>query len=104
MAKFHRHSLRNIMLIAMEKPTATYVPGFHVWHKLGHRPAHGQFFFGQFHDALPIRNIEGMLARLMLGLAFFLMDELKFLVPYRRRFPQPQILPQRHRQEAVSRR
>jgi len=34
MAKFHRYSLRNIMLIAMQKPNATYVAGFHAWHKL----------------------------------------------------------------------
>ncbi len=34
-AKFHRYSLRNIMLIATQKPTATYVAGFHAWHKLG---------------------------------------------------------------------
>jgi hypothetical protein len=32
MAKFHRYSLRNIMLIAMQKPTATHVAGFHTWH------------------------------------------------------------------------
>jgi antirestriction protein ArdC len=35
MAKFHRYSLRNVMLIAMQKPTATHVAGFHTWHKLG---------------------------------------------------------------------
>jgi len=35
MAKFHRYSLRNIMLIAMQKPTATQVAGFHTWHKFG---------------------------------------------------------------------
>ncbi len=34
MAKFHRYSLRNIMLIAMQKPIATHVAGFHAWHKL----------------------------------------------------------------------
>ncbi len=35
MAKFHRYSLRNVMLIAMQKPTATQVAGFHAWHKFG---------------------------------------------------------------------
>ena len=35
MAKFHRYGLRNIMLIAMQKPTATHVAGFHAWHKFG---------------------------------------------------------------------
>src|ERR1039458_5015050 len=31
----HRYSLRNVMLIASQKPTATHVAGFHAWHKLG---------------------------------------------------------------------
>src|ERR1700675_1416138 len=35
MARFHRYSLRNIMLIASQKPTATHIAGFHAWHKLG---------------------------------------------------------------------
>ncbi len=34
-ARFHRYSLRNVMLIAMQKPTATHVAGFQTWHKLG---------------------------------------------------------------------
>ena len=34
MARFHRYSLRNVMLIASQKPTATYVAGFHSWNKL----------------------------------------------------------------------
>src|SRR6202521_571540 len=33
--RFHRHSLRNVMLIASQNPTATHVAGFHAWHKLG---------------------------------------------------------------------
>jgi N-terminal domain of anti-restriction factor ArdC len=33
--RFHRYSLRNVMLIALQKPTATHVAGFHTWHKLG---------------------------------------------------------------------
>jgi antirestriction protein ArdC len=33
--RFHRYSLRNVMLIASQKPTATNVAGFHTWHKLG---------------------------------------------------------------------
>jgi hypothetical protein len=32
---FHRYSLRNVMLIASQKPTATHVAGFQTWHKLG---------------------------------------------------------------------
>ncbi|HET6929247.1 MAG TPA: ArdC family protein [Candidatus Acidoferrum sp.] len=34
-ARFHRYSLHNVFLIAMQKPTATYVAGFHTWKKLG---------------------------------------------------------------------
>ncbi len=33
--QFHRYSLRNVMLIASQKPTASHVAGFHTWHKLG---------------------------------------------------------------------
>jgi antirestriction protein ArdC len=35
MARFHRYSLHNVMLIASQKPNATHVAGFHAWHKLG---------------------------------------------------------------------
>jgi antirestriction protein ArdC len=33
--RFHRYSLRNVMLIASQRPAATHVAGFHTWHKLG---------------------------------------------------------------------
>jgi antirestriction protein ArdC len=33
--RFHRYSLRNVMLIASQNPTATHVAGFHTWHNLG---------------------------------------------------------------------
>jgi hypothetical protein len=33
--RFHRYSLRNVMLIASQRPAATHVAGFHAWHKLG---------------------------------------------------------------------
>lgn len=33
--RFYRYSLRNTMLIASQKPTATHVAGVHAWHKLG---------------------------------------------------------------------
>jgi hypothetical protein len=33
--RFHRYSLRNVMLIASQKPTATHIAGFHTWRKLG---------------------------------------------------------------------
>src|SRR6185312_17136974 len=34
-ARFHRYSLHNVMLIASQKPSATHVAGFQAWHKLG---------------------------------------------------------------------
>src|ERR1700675_2700294 len=33
--RFHRYSLRNVMLIASQKPTASHVAGFHTWRTLG---------------------------------------------------------------------
>ena len=33
--RFHRYSLRNVMLIASQNRAATHVAGFHTWHKLG---------------------------------------------------------------------
>ena len=33
--RFHRYSLRNVMPIASQNPTATHVAGFHTWPKLG---------------------------------------------------------------------
>ncbi len=35
MARFHRYSLRNIMLIASQRPDATHVAGFQTWKQLG---------------------------------------------------------------------
>jgi antirestriction protein ArdC len=35
MARFHRYSWGNVMLIATQKPAATHVAGFNAWHKLG---------------------------------------------------------------------
>ena len=40
--QFHRYSLRNVMLIASQKPTATHVAGFHTWHKLGRFVKNGE--------------------------------------------------------------
>jgi antirestriction protein ArdC len=34
--RFHRYSLGNVMLIASQKPNASYVAGFHTWNQLGH--------------------------------------------------------------------
>ncbi len=35
MSRFHQYSLRNVMLIALQKPSATHVAGFHAWKKHG---------------------------------------------------------------------
>jgi len=35
MSRFHQYSLRNVMLIALQKSSATHVAGFHTWKKLG---------------------------------------------------------------------
>ncbi|MEW5922368.1 MAG: ArdC family protein [Candidatus Zixiibacteriota bacterium] len=35
MSRFHRYSFGNILLIALQKPSATHVAGFHTWKKLG---------------------------------------------------------------------
>ncbi|MBN1837463.1 MAG: hypothetical protein JW820_16530 [Spirochaetales bacterium] len=42
MAKFHRYSLGNAMLIAWQRPKATHVAGFHTWKKLGRRVKRGE--------------------------------------------------------------
>ena len=33
--RFHRYSLHNVMLIALQKPNASYVAGFRTWNDLG---------------------------------------------------------------------
>ena len=33
--RFHKYSLRNVMMIASQKPTASYIAGFHAWRALG---------------------------------------------------------------------
>jgi hypothetical protein len=33
--RFHRYSLHNVMLIASQKPNASYVAGFRTWNELG---------------------------------------------------------------------
>ena len=33
--RFHRYSLQNVLLIASQKPNATYVAGFQTWNELG---------------------------------------------------------------------
>jgi antirestriction protein ArdC len=35
MGRFHQYSLRNVMMIASQKPTASYVAGYHAWRTLG---------------------------------------------------------------------
>lgn len=33
--RFHRYSLHNVMLIALQNPSASYVAGFHAWNQFG---------------------------------------------------------------------
>jgi antirestriction protein ArdC len=33
--RFHRYSIHNVMLIASQKPNASYVAGFRTWNELG---------------------------------------------------------------------
>jgi N-terminal domain of anti-restriction factor ArdC len=33
--RFHRYSLHNVMLIASQKPNASYIAGFRTWNQLG---------------------------------------------------------------------
>jgi N-terminal domain of anti-restriction factor ArdC len=33
--RFHRYSLHNVLLIALQKPNASHVAGFHTWNELG---------------------------------------------------------------------
>jgi antirestriction protein ArdC len=42
MSRFHRYSLHNVMLITLQKPTATHVAGFHTWKKLGRAVRKGE--------------------------------------------------------------
>src|ERR1700720_2541294 len=42
MGRFHRYSLHNVMLITLQKPTATHVAGFHTWNKLGRHVRKGE--------------------------------------------------------------
>lgn len=42
MARFPKYSLRNVMLIAAQRPEATHVAGFHTWKHLGRRVIKGE--------------------------------------------------------------
>jgi antirestriction protein ArdC len=42
MSRFHRYSLHNVMLIALQKPAATHVAGYHTWNKLGRHVRKGE--------------------------------------------------------------
>jgi antirestriction protein ArdC len=42
MSRFHHYSLHNVMLITLQKPTATHVAGFHAWNKLGRHVRKGE--------------------------------------------------------------
>ena len=42
MARFHRYSVGNVLLISMQKPEAQHVAGFHAWRKLGRNVKKGE--------------------------------------------------------------
>ena len=42
MARFHRYSIGNLMLIVSQKPEATHVEGFRTWLKFGRRVRKGE--------------------------------------------------------------
>lgn len=42
MARFHRYSWNNCLLIALQRPNATHVAGFHAWHKFGRSVRKGE--------------------------------------------------------------
>lgn len=42
LARFHRYSLRNVLLIGWQRPNATRVAGFHAWKRLGRRVKRGE--------------------------------------------------------------
>lgn len=42
MAKFHHHSFGNILLIAVQKPSATRIAGMYAWNQLGRRVKRGE--------------------------------------------------------------
>lgn len=41
-ARFHRYSLNNVLLIALQKPNASYVAGFRTWNELGRSVRKGE--------------------------------------------------------------
>jgi hypothetical protein len=41
-AKFHEYSFRNVVLIAMQKPEASWVTGYNSWRKLGRQVKKGE--------------------------------------------------------------
>src|SRR5205814_978089 len=41
-ARFHKYSLGNQLLIALQKPEATYVAGFHAWLKMNRHVRKGE--------------------------------------------------------------
>lgn len=42
LSRFHRYSFGNVMLIALQRPDATQVAGFHAWKKLGRNVMKGE--------------------------------------------------------------
>lgn len=55
MSKFHNYSMRNMLLIWMQKPNATMVAGFRAWQKLGRTVKKGEKGIGIF-APMPFRK------------------------------------------------
>jgi antirestriction protein ArdC len=59
MGRFHRYSWTNVLLIAMQKPNATNVAGFHTWRKLNRHVKKGEKGIAIFAPMVVKKRIEG---------------------------------------------
>jgi hypothetical protein len=59
MGRFHRYSWGNILLIAMQKPDATHVAGFHTWRKLSRYVKKGEKGIAIFAPMVVKKREEG---------------------------------------------
>lgn len=74
LARFHRYSFRNALMIALQRPDATYVAGFHSWRQLGRTVRKGETgiaifapMVGRNRDAKAERESEERLASVLYG-------------------------------------
>ncbi len=57
-SRFHRYSFGNCMLIAMQRPEATHVAGFHRWKSLGRRVKKGEHGIAILAPLVKRRKVE----------------------------------------------